>query len=90
MSSFFITGVLGSGKGLVSVARCIDYLKQGRKVATNCDLFLSGYFAPESKKLLSVYPINLHFSTCKILVSVVMMLNLMRTVHLFTTKINMV
>lgn len=56
MSSFFITGVLGSGKGLVSVARCIDYLKQGRKVATNCDLFLSGYFAPESKKTVIRLP----------------------------------
>jgi hypothetical protein len=48
MASYFITGKLGSGKGLVSVGRIFDYLRQGRKVATNIDIFLSGYLPPSS------------------------------------------
>lgn len=50
MSSFIITGKLGCGKGLVSVAKAYDYLQQGRRVASNLDLFFSGYFAPQSKR----------------------------------------
>jgi hypothetical protein len=50
MPNYFITGKLGAGKGLVSVGKAFDYLSQGRKVATNVDLFLSGYYAPESKR----------------------------------------
>lgn len=56
MSSYFITGVLGSGKGLVSVARAFDYLNQGRKVATNANLFLSGYYHHDSKKTVMRLP----------------------------------
>lgn len=50
MSSFIVTGKLGGGKGLVSVAKAYDYLSQGRRVATNIDLFLSGYFSANSKR----------------------------------------
>lgn len=50
MSSFIVTGKLGGGKGLVSVARAYEYLSQGRRVASNVDLFLSGYFAVNSKR----------------------------------------
>lgn len=50
MSSFIVTGKLGGGKGLVSVARAFEYLSQGRRVASNFDLFLSGYFAVNSKR----------------------------------------
>lgn len=56
MPSFFITGVLGSGKGLVAVGRIFEYLKQGRKVATNMDIFLNGYYAPQSKKTVMRLP----------------------------------
>lgn len=50
MSSFIVTGKLGAGKGLVSVGRAFKYLAEGRRVATNVDLFLSGFFAPQSKR----------------------------------------
>lgn len=50
MPNWIITGKLGGGKGVVSVAKAYDYLSQGRRVATNCDLFLSGFFAPQSKR----------------------------------------
>lgn len=50
MSSYFITGKLGSGKTLVAVGRIFDYLKQGRPVASNIDLHLENYLRPQSKK----------------------------------------
>lgn len=50
MSSYFITGKLGSGKTLVAVGRIFDYLAQGRPVATNLDLHLEKYLKPSSKK----------------------------------------
>lgn len=40
MPTYAITGGLGSGKTLVSVARIKDYLLQGRRVATNLNLNL--------------------------------------------------
>lgn len=40
MPTYAITGKLGSGKSLVSVGRIQDYLRKGRKVATNLDLQL--------------------------------------------------
>lgn len=50
MSSYFITGKLGSGKTLVAVGRIFDYLGQGRLVATNLDLNLENYLNSQSKK----------------------------------------
>lgn len=50
MSSYFITGKLGSGKTLVAVGRIFDYLGQGRLVATNLDLHLANYLNAQSKK----------------------------------------
>jgi len=50
MPNWFITGKLGAGKGLCSVGKAFDYLSAGRKVATNVDLFLGGFYAPESKR----------------------------------------
>jgi len=41
MPVYVVTGKLGSGKTLASVGRIRDYLKQGRKVATNLDLNLN-------------------------------------------------
>jgi zonular occludens toxin Zot len=48
MPVYVVTGKLGSGKTLASVGRIRDYLKQGRKVATNLDLnlnYLCGNYA---------------------------------------------
>lgn len=50
MSSYFITGKLGSGKSLVAVGRMFDYLRRGCMVATNIDIMLDGYLNPQSKK----------------------------------------
>jgi len=50
MSSYFITGKLGSGKSLVAVGRIFDYLRQGRMVASNLDLHLENYLKHSSKK----------------------------------------
>ncbi len=50
MSSFFITGKLGSGKSLVAVGRMFEYLMRGCMVASNMDLKLDGYLLPQSKR----------------------------------------
>ena len=50
MSSFVVTGKLGSGKSLVTVGKGFDYLAQGRKVATNLNIYLDRYLSPNSKK----------------------------------------
>lgn len=49
MTVYAITGKLGSGKSLVSVGRALDYLRQGRPVATNLNLYLDNFFVPKSK-----------------------------------------
>lgn len=56
MSSYVITGTLGSGKSVVAVGRIFDYLLQGRKVATNLDIFPTGYLDPKSKRTLLRLP----------------------------------
>lgn len=40
MSIYVVTGVLGNGKTLLAVSRIKEYLKEGRRVATNLDLRL--------------------------------------------------
>jgi len=47
MSVYVLTGKLGNGKTLSAVGRIQTYLKQGRRIATNLDLFMEHY--PEAK-----------------------------------------
>ena len=49
MAVYFITGKLGGGKTLATVKKAQEYLKQGRKVATNLDLKLE-YLLPSRNK----------------------------------------
>lgn len=44
MPTYLVCGEVGSGKGMVSVSRIVDYLRRGRPVATNIDLNLSAAF----------------------------------------------
>jgi len=46
MAIYIVTGKLGNGKTLISVARIRDALRAGRRVATNLDLSLSSMFSP--------------------------------------------
>ena len=39
MAVYFVTGKLGAGKSLAAVGRIREYLQQGRRVATNLDLY---------------------------------------------------
>jgi hypothetical protein len=50
MAVYVITGKLGAGKTLASVGRMHDYLKSGRKVATNIDLDLYKLCGKDAKK----------------------------------------
>lgn len=56
MSSYFVTGKLGSGKSLVSVGRIFEYLARGNKVASNMDIYLDAYLKPTSKKTILRIP----------------------------------
>lgn len=56
MSSYFITGKLGSGKSIVSVGRIFEYLQRGNKVASNIDIFLDGYLSVKSKRTIMRIP----------------------------------
>lgn len=40
MAVYVITGKLGSGKGKGGIQRLREYMRQGKRVATNCDLFM--------------------------------------------------
>jgi hypothetical protein len=51
MAVYAITGKLGSGKGKAAMFRLREYLRAGKRVATNCDTFLEhmcGEFSRES------------------------------------------
>lgn len=50
MPVYVVTGKLGSGKTLASVGRIRDYIKEGRPVATNLDLFPENYPNPRRRK----------------------------------------
>lgn len=54
MAVFIITGYLGGGKTLVSVGLMRDAILQGRKVATNVDLWVENLL-PWSKRNTTVY-----------------------------------
>lgn len=47
-----VTGKLGSGKGLCSVGRMIDYLNRGKPVITNMDIFPEYFKDPYNKNIL--------------------------------------
>lgn len=49
MAVYAITGKLGSGKGKGGVDQIRRYLREGRRVATNCDLFLE-HLMPDSDR----------------------------------------
>lgn len=44
MAVYFVTGKLGSGKSLCAIGKIRDYLSEGRRVATNLDLWMDGMF----------------------------------------------
>lgn len=48
MAVYFVTGKLGSGKTLACVGRIRDYLREGRRVATNLDLDLGDMLGDNS------------------------------------------
>ena len=49
MAVHFITGKLGSGKSLNSVARSKERLENGYPVATNLDIYLPNMLGPNKK-----------------------------------------
>jgi hypothetical protein len=51
MSVYFITGKLGQGKTLSSVGRIMEYLNQGRRVATNLDLYPEKFRNKKNKNI---------------------------------------
>jgi len=56
MAVYFVTGKLGAGKSLAAVGRIRDYLRQGRRVATNLDIYLDEMAAPMSKETITRLP----------------------------------
>ena len=50
MAVYFVTGKLGGGKSLTSVDRIREYLNQGRRIATNLDLYVEGIVNPWARK----------------------------------------
>lgn len=56
MSSYVVTGKLGSGKTIVAVGRIFEYLLKGRPVATNLDIHLDKYLSPESRRSIIRIP----------------------------------
>jgi hypothetical protein len=56
MAVYFVTGTLGSGKSLVCVGKAFDYIKQGRRVATNLDLFAAGIMKRNCKQSITRIP----------------------------------
>ena len=56
MAVYFVTGKLGSGKSLVAVARIRDYMRQGRRVATNLNIAPDQMLASTSKQTIHRLP----------------------------------
>ena len=56
MAVYAITGKLGGGKGKAGVMRAREYLRAGKRVATNCDLFLEHLLPPDSKLSITRIP----------------------------------
>lgn len=51
MSVYIVTGKLGNGKSLVTVARIRDYIRRGSRIATNLDINLTAMFGRHAKKI---------------------------------------
>lgn len=51
MPCYAITGRTGQGKGLCGVGLLMDYLKRGKPVATNVDLYLENYPNPRKRDM---------------------------------------
>jgi hypothetical protein len=49
MAVYAITGKLGAGKGKAAIQRLREYIRQGKRVATNCDVFLEHLLPPHSR-----------------------------------------
>lgn len=56
MATYVVTGKLGAGKSILAVDKIREYLAQGRRVATNMDIFLEHLMLPESKKIITRIP----------------------------------
>lgn len=56
MTDFAIIGRKGTGKSLTAVSIAQQYLKEGRKVATNLDIFLDELMHHSSKKTITRIP----------------------------------
>lgn len=52
MTGYIITGKLGTGKSLAAVGRMRDYLNDGRRVATNLDLYLENLVNPFARNVV--------------------------------------
>lgn len=50
MPTYALVGGLGSGKSLISTGKMMDYLRQGRPVATNFDLTTENLFTTQFKR----------------------------------------
>jgi hypothetical protein len=51
MAVWAVTGPLGSGKGMCAVGKIRDYINDGRRVATNMDLYLEKLVNPYAKNV---------------------------------------
>ena len=49
MSVYIVTGKLGNGKTLVAVGKIVEYLRAGKRVATNLDIYPETFLNKWSK-----------------------------------------
>ncbi|MNR75994.1 Zonular occludens toxin (Zot) [compost metagenome] len=56
MAVYAITGKLGAGKGKAGIQRLREYLRQGKRVATNCDVFLEHLMPKHSRATIIRVP----------------------------------
>lgn len=56
MAVYAITGKLGSGKGKGAMKLLRDYLRAGKRVATNCDVFMEHMMPGQSKQIVIRVP----------------------------------
>lgn len=56
MAVYAITGKLGSGKGKAAIQRLREYIRAGKRVATNCDVFMEHLLPPHSRATILRVP----------------------------------
>lgn len=56
MAVYAVTGKLGSGKGKAAIDQIRRYLSEGRRVATNCDVFLEHLMPSADKSVVTRVP----------------------------------